>query len=144
MIKIIKAELDAFPATYGALSDKDAATLFNNVDKTKTVDVSIAEIERYLFQEGNYSAIKTRSMGNGSAAQDAAAKSLFNIFTSNIENINVNHVNFQAGLTALVGNDITQTQADAITAMGVKSISRASELKIGKVNEGDVNHARSI
>ena len=142
-IEIIKKELADFPAIYGSLSDFDAATLLNVVDKQQNIDVSIAELESYLFREGVYDALKAKGLGNGGTASDTASKTLINIFTSNIETVDVSHAKFQEGLTALIDNDLTQAQADAITAMGIKTISRATELGIPEVHEGHIIRARN-
>ena len=143
MIQAIKAELAANPATYDALSDADVAALLNAVTVPSFIDVSIGELQKYLVREGVYDLLRSKGQGNGAAPDDLAAKSLLNTLESKIESIDVNHVTFQSGLTAIVNNGISQVHADAITALGVRLISRAQELGF-KVREGDITEARAV
>lgn len=118
---------DPLGVGYAAMSDAQALVSLNDPIEISQ-DVSIADLETYLFQISKFDAISEVGKAAGNAA-NVAAKAVTQIFNSKKTHVDIGHSVFVDGLAALVtSSDLTQSEADEITAMGKKLTTRAKQI----------------
>ena len=148
----LKAELTSDPLTrgYASMSDEAAAASLNTVNRSVAQGVPVGTLHHELDNMTNGSGVPVWEAIEGRKdAQDAAgvaSRAALRLRGARADYplVNVGSTMFQGQLNQLVfALILTQVQANALTALGQRAVSRAEELGLGSIRPGDVQHART-
>lgn len=138
---LLKDELDNDPDAvgYAAMSDQQVADSLNASIAGPTRYVAIKDIQSYVDSHGLRDGIE-QAVGS-----DAAARATSRLFAARYETVDVTLPAIQAVLNGLVASNlITQADADAVTAMGATTTTRAVQVWGIPVTTEDIAYVRSI
>jgi len=145
---------DPLERGYAAMSDAEAAADLNSEHRTRTVHISSAALltwagggandttgvrSRYERIEANADESEQSSRAVRGACK--AAVKMVERSDTYLDFANASHAAMVDGLVA--GQVLTSDEKDELVAMGTETISRATELGIGRVLEGYVTKARA-
>lgn len=140
-LQAIRDEIDTDPLTrgYAGMSDLAVADSMNTVNIASTVDTSPASL---------LGAIKAPAWPQGGANADTRADEQaardYVIALCSLDAVPLTEVEVQTKLTGVTNGIFSGATKTSIEALWATTISRAQELKLGKVREGTVAQARAL
>lgn len=124
---------------YAALSDQEVADALNASIAGPTQFVPISQIQSYVDSHGLRDGIEDV------VASNPAARATSRLFAARYETVDVTLPAIQQVLNGLVASSlIAQSDADAVTAMGQTTTSKAIQVWGIPVTVNDISYVRSI
>ncbi|MEE4290659.1 MAG: hypothetical protein V2J13_02820 [Cycloclasticus sp.] len=137
----LKTEL--LEPVYSGLSDADAAVLLNTENISIKQEIESHDIRQYLMLVDLLIVIENGA--SDAAIKAARALDIFPVFNMANPMIEGKFIAILDGLVADVTiPDFLEAHKNTILSMGNKTISRANELGLGAVREGDIQFARGL
>jgi hypothetical protein len=147
----LKAELDADPLGrgYAGMTDEQATDDLNTVYRDVNYPVLIDSINQAIRDNGKWTQFReaaelqqTPGMYNNQSMREFM--DIFTTFTS-LPNVDLKAPYLDGLLADMVTEgSMGQGAATAISNFGIQSVSRGTELELGNVRTGDVEHARTL